>query len=104
MRRAPALPRPRRAARRRRRHRRRAGARTAAGARQALPGVLAVDVDQLVGRFAQLRDRGGAAVDPAAALALASIVRRSSSGVAGAVEAGFVEPAAERRRRRRTRR
>ncbi len=29
-------------------------ARTAAGARQALPGVLAVDVDQLVGRLAQL--------------------------------------------------
>jgi hypothetical protein len=49
------------------------------GPGQALPGVLAVDVEQVVAEFAQLRGGGRAAVDPAAALALLSTVRRSSS-------------------------
>ena len=40
------------------------------GPGQALPGVLAVDVDQLVGDFFQLRCGGRAAIDPGAALAL----------------------------------
>ena len=39
------------------------------GAGQALPGVLAMDVQQLFAQFAQLRGGGGAAVDPGAAFA-----------------------------------
>ena len=76
-------------------------------ARQALPGVLAVDVDQVVGRLAQLRDRRGAAVDPRAALAL-RVDRRgaaAAAGVAGVgVEAGVGEPARRAPAARRTRR
>ncbi len=41
------------------------------GPRQALPGVLAMDVHQLLTQLAQLRGGGGAAVDPGPALALA---------------------------------
>jgi hypothetical protein len=51
--------------------------------RQALPGVLAVDVDQLLGGLAQLRHGGRAAVDPGAALALridAAAQQQLSSG------------------------
>ena len=40
------------------------------GAGQALPGVLAVDVDQVLAQLAQLRGRGGGAIDPRTALAL----------------------------------
>ncbi len=65
---------------------------------EALPGVLAVDVDEVVGHLAQLGERGGAAVDERAALALgvdhAAQQQRLVDG-----EAGLVEPARERRGR-----
>ena len=66
-------------------------------ARQPLPGVLAVDVDELVGRLAQLRDRRAAAVDPRPALALRvdRPAQQHAAGVAGiGVEAGVGEPGA----------
>ena len=70
-------------------------------ARQPLPGVLAVDVDEQVGRLAQLRDRRAAAVDPRPALALRvdRAAQQHAAGVAGiGVEAGVGEPWRERRR------
>ncbi len=63
---------------------------------QALPGVLAVDVDQVLGDLAQLRHGGTAAVDPGPALALRVDRAAQQQGaviVAGiGAEAGFVEP------------
>ena len=77
-------------------HRRRPG--------QALPGVLAVNVDQMLGRLAQLRDGGGAAVDPRAALALrvdrAAQQQRRRTGLVGCGQSGLVEPGGQRRRHR----
>jgi hypothetical protein len=67
------------------------------GPGQALPGVLAVDVDQLLAQLAQLRGGGGAAVDPGAALALAVDAAAKQQAVAG-VEAGFLQPRHQRRR------
>ena len=68
---------------------------------EALPGVLAVDVEQVVGGFTQLCHRGGAAVDPGAALALgvdgAAQQQRLSAAI-GAVEPGVLQPAAQCRR------
>ena len=51
-----------------------------------------MDVDQPVGGLAQLGQRGAAAVDPGAALALAVDRAAQQQAVAG-VESGFVEPA-----------
>ena len=70
-------------------------------ARQPLPGVLAVDVDEQVGRLAQLRDRRAAAVDPRPALALRvdRPAQQHAAGIAGiGVEAGVGEPRCERGR------
>jgi hypothetical protein len=60
-------------------------------AREALPGMLPVDVEQRVGQFAQLRHGGRAAVDPGAALALRIDGSAQQQRVVG-LEAGFVEP------------
>ena len=68
-------------------------------ARQALPGVLAVDVDEVVGGLAQLRDRRAAAVDPGSALSLRvdRPAQQQMAGVTGiGVEAGVGEPGRER--------
>ncbi len=67
--------------------------------RQALPGMLAVDVDQLLAGLAQLAHGGRAAVDPGAALALGIDAAAQQQRVACAVEAGLVQPAGQRRRR-----
>ena len=74
-------------------HRRRAS--------EPLPRVLAVDVDEVLGRFAQLRDRRAAAVDPGAALSLRvdRPAQQHAAGIAGVgVEAGVGEPGRERGR------
>jgi hypothetical protein len=71
------------------------------GAGQALPGVLAVDVDEVVGRFAQLRNRRRAAVDPCSALALridGPAQQQAIGVVAAGIEAGLGQPADEARR------
>ena len=60
-----------------------------------------MDVDEQVGRLAQLRDRRTAAVDPRAALALRvdRSAQQHAAGVAGiGVEAGVGEPRRERGR------
>ena len=65
---------------------------------QALPGVLAVDVEQMLGQLAQLGDGGGAAVDPRAALALGvddAAQQQRVLGAVGGVEAGFLQPGGE---------
>lgn len=61
------------------------------GARKALPGVLAMDVEQAVAKLAQLRGGGRAAVDPATAASLQVDGAAQQQGVAG-FEAAFVEP------------
>jgi hypothetical protein len=62
---------------------------------EALPGMLTMDVDQVVGRLVQLRNRGGAAVDPGAAAAL-GIDRAAQKQRAVGLEARLVEPAGQR--------
>jgi hypothetical protein len=66
------------------------------GARQALPRVLAVDVEQAVAELPQLGGRGRAAVDPAAAAALQVDRAAQQQRVAG-FEPAFVEPGCEGR-------
>jgi hypothetical protein len=73
------------------------------GPGEALPGVLAVDVDQAFAQLAQLGGGGRAAVDPRAALALAVDAAAQQQRVAG-VETGFFEPRRQRRRAGRIRR
>ncbi len=65
--------------------------------REALPGVLAVDVHQPFGGLAQLRHGGRAAVDPGAALALRVDGAAQQQGFVR-VEAGLVEPGLQCRR------
>ena len=67
-------------------------------ARQALPRVLAVNIDQVVSGFTQLRNRCGAAVDPSAALAL-RVDRAAQQQRVGLREAGVVEPRGQAGRR-----
>mmetsp|Transcript_4846 Transcript_4846/g.17211 ORF Transcript_4846/g.17211 Transcript_4846/m.17211 type:complete len:524 (+) Transcript_4846:2418-3989(+) len=64
---------------------------------QALPGVLTVDVEQMVGQLAQLGQCGGTAVDPGAALAAAVDHAAQQQGVVH-VKAGLVQPAAQMQR------
>jgi hypothetical protein len=54
--------------------------------------MLAVDVEQVVAEFPQLRRRGGTAVDPAAAAPLQIDCAAQQQGIAG-LEAALVEPA-----------
>ena len=61
------------------------------GARQALPGVLAVDVDQMFCGFAQLRHGGRAAVDPGSALALGIHTAAQQQRVVD-IKSGFIQP------------
>ena len=61
--------------------------------RQALPGVLAVDLHQVLASLAQLAHGGAAAVDPGPALALGVDGAPQQQGAAGGVEAGFLHPA-----------
>ena len=69
-------------------------------ARQPLPRMLAMNVDEQFGRIAQLRNRRAAAVDPRAALAV-RVDRPAQQHAAGVavvrVEARVVEPGGERR-------
>ena len=65
--------------------------------RQALPRVLAMNVHQRIGGFAQLRHRGRAAVDPCAALAL-GVDRAAQEQRVARIEAGVFEPGRKRRR------
>ncbi|EWS54707.1 hypothetical protein X551_02468 [Methylibium sp. T29] len=73
------------------------------GPRQALPGVLPVDVDQVLARLAQLADGGRAAVDPRTALALGVERAAQQQGVVATVlfigEAGIGQPGPQRGRR-----
>jgi len=69
------------------------------GPRQALPGVLAVDVEQQLTQLAQLGRAGGAAVDPSAAAALGVELALEPQGLARfALEALLGQPLAGRRR------
>ena len=67
-------------------------------ARQALPGVLTMDIDEVVGRFTHLCQRGGAAVHPCAALAL-RVDRAAQQQRVGRREAGVGEPVVQAGRR-----
>ena len=70
------------------------------GARQPLPGMLAVDLDQMLGHLAQLRHGRRAAVDPGAALALRIDHPPHQQRIVGrdGVEAGRFQPAGKARR------
>ena len=61
------------------------------GSRQALPGVLAVDVEQQIAQGAQLRGSGRAAVDEGTALA-GRIDRAAQQQAALHVKTGFLQP------------
>ena len=61
------------------------------GPGQALPGVLAVDVQQLLAQLAQLGGGGGAAIDPGPALALGVHGAAQQQATIG-VKPGFVQP------------
>ena len=64
------------------------------GARQALPGVLAVNVDQPLAQLAQLRQRGAGAVDPGAAAAGTVDGAAQQQGAGFGVEAMLSQPGA----------
>lgn len=66
--------------------------------RQALPGVLAVDVDQVLGQLSQLRDGGRAAVDPGAAAPLHVDRAPQQQRALAGLEAALLQPGQERRR------
>ena len=63
--------------------------------RQALPGVLAVDLHQVLAGLSQLAHRGAAAVDPGPALALGVDGAPHQQAAARGVETGFLHPACQ---------
>jgi len=65
-------------------------------AREALPGVLAMDLHQVFGRLAQLRHGGTAAVDPGSAAALLIHSAPQQEQAFGCFEAGLVQPVGQR--------
>ena len=67
------------------------------GSREALPGMLAVDVDQLLAQGAQLRGRGRRAVDPGAAAALGVHRAPQQQAVVLAGQACRLQPGAQPR-------
>ena len=80
-----------------------------AGARQALPGMLTMDVEQVIGHFTQLQQGRRAAVDPGPALALGveGPAQQQRGAIRAHIKARFrastksrlLEPAAQRSRR-----
>ena len=61
------------------------------GSGEALPGMLAMDVDQAIADFAQLGGGGGAAIDPGPAFALRVNGSFEQQAVTG-IEARFTQP------------